>query len=161
GRHMKRLSAALDVTRATRSRLGKERALAEVFATIARDAGDEDGLGLATAARLAVGRTLPIGDGRTVGVGWSLLAAVAVAASGKAFGVDPEELRRAASLVTDPGDLVVLARDGKLNDAHVQIGRPVAYMLATPMETIASEIDPEAFVVEDKNDGIRAQVHKR
>jgi DNA ligase-1 len=54
----------------------------------------------------------------------------------------------------------VLARDDRLADAHVRIGRPVAYMLATPIETIASELVPSLHILEDKIDGVRAQVHK-
>ena len=62
----------------------------------------------------------------------------------------------AAALVTDPGALAILARDARLGEARLEIGRPIAYMLATPLETIATPIDPQAFVVEDKIDGIRA-----
>ncbi|MEO6573919.1 MAG: hypothetical protein ABIP89_08775, partial [Polyangiaceae bacterium] len=54
----------------------------------------------------------------------------------------------------------VLARDGRLDEAHLILGRPVAYMLATPIETIKAEIDPALHVMEDKIDGVRAQLHK-
>lgn len=255
---MKRLAKALEATKSTRSRLGKERALADVLAEIARDPDDADGLGLATAARVASGRTLPVGDPRPLGAGWSLMADVVVAATGfdhdvcracarktgdggeafglltarvagaedrpgvslrelakifdavaatgsraakrrhldalfakttpletkyiakvigqslrtgamegvlegaiaKAFECDLEALRRAWALVTDPGVVAVLARDRRLGDARVELGRPIAYMLATPMETIGSEIEPTLHVVEDKIDGVRTQLHK-
>ena len=52
---MKRLARALEAARLTRPRLAKERALADALAAIAREPGDEDGVGLATAARLMVG----------------------------------------------------------------------------------------------------------
>jgi DNA ligase-1 len=255
---VKRLAEALELTRATRSRLGKERALADAIAAMARMPGDEDGLGLATGTRLAAGRILAIGDGRQLGVGHSLMSEVvmghtgfdrevlwacarktgdlgeafgllvaripgadqrpgvdlrelaatfdALAASGnklakrrrldalfaratpletkylskvmmgslrtgalegvlegaiaRAFDLPLEETRRAAALVTDPGALAVLARDRRLHEARMQLGRPIAFMLATPIETIGSPIDPALHVVEDKIDGVRAQIHK-
>jgi DNA ligase-1 len=249
---VKRVALALDATRATRSRTGKEQALAHALASIANDPDDGDGLALATAARMAASQMTP------VGVGWSLMLEVMVAATGwdeevvractrktgdmgeafgllvaridgaesrtgmplrevaglflalaasgsraakrrrldevfaratpietkylakailgglrvgaqagvlegamaRAFALDLEEIRRAGALVTDPGELAVLARDRRLSEARVEIGRPVAYMLATPIETIASAIDPAVHVCEDKIDGVRAQVHR-
>jgi DNA ligase-1 len=71
-----------------------------------------------------------------------------------------EDVRRAVARVTDPGVVAVLARDDRLDEARLAIGRPVSYMLATPLEAISSALDPAAHVVEDKIDGIRAQVHK-
>ena len=59
-------------------------------------------------------------------------------AIGRAFDVPTEELRRAAALVTDPGELAVLACAKRLGEARLSIGRPVAYMLATPLETVAT-----------------------
>jgi DNA ligase-1 len=81
-------------------------------------------------------------------------------AIGRAFGVDPDRLRRAASLVTDVGDLAILAHRGRLDDATWMAGRPIAFMLATPIETLAAPIEPNDFVVEDKIDGVRAQAHR-
>ncbi|GAC1351977.1 MAG: ATP-dependent DNA ligase [Polyangiales bacterium] len=250
---MKRLAAGLDRARSTRSRIGKEQAIAEALGAIA-----DDSYALATAARIAVGRTLAIGDVRTVGVGGALLLEVVVAATGwgedvvracarktgdlgeafgllvarvdgaeeragmslrevgslfealastgnraskralldeafaratplevkylakallgsirvgaqggvlegaiaRAFGVDVEEVRRTSALVTDPGELAVLAHARQLHAAQLEIGRPVAFMLATPLESIATPIDPALYVMEDKIDGVRAQVHK-
>jgi DNA ligase-1 len=256
---VKRLVAALETVRLSRSRLAKERALADVLAAIGRDPDDADGKGLAVAARLATGLTLPVGDGRSLGVGGSLIGEVAVRRTGfsqavvwacarktgdfgealgllsardpaaderpglslrslgdlfdtlaltgnrthkfklidetlaaatpletkylikimlgslrtgalagvmetaiaRAFDVPLDEIRRAAALVTDPGTLAVLARDKRTSEAKLSLGRPVAYMLATPIETVASAVDPLVYVVEDKIDGVRTQVHKR
>jgi DNA ligase-1 len=256
---VKRLAHALDAIRLSRSRIGKEEALAAALAEIARDPGGNSAIELATAARLAAGRTLAIGDGRTLGAGGSIMTETACArtgysaeivwacarrtgdlgeafallvardpaayarpglslvevaelfdvlastgnrlvkrrrldaafqkatpletkylakailgslrvgaqggvleaAIGRAFAVDPDELRRAAALVTDPGELAVLARDDRLDEARLEIGRPVAYMLATPLETIATPLDAAMHVIEDKIDGVRAQIHKR
>jgi DNA ligase-1 len=249
------LALALEAARTSRSRLGKEAALAEGFRAIAAESSE---IALATAVRFAAGRTLPVEDDRALGVGWSLLHECAVAATGwsteivrasaraagelgeafallvarvpaaeeragvdlaavaalwdalaatgqraakrrlldevfaqatplevkylvraiqgelrvgaqggvvetaigRAFDVPTEELRRAAALVTDPGELAVLAHARRLAQARLSIGRPVAYMLATPLETVATPLDPRQLVLEDKIDGVRAQVHK-
>jgi DNA ligase-1 len=246
--------AALDEVRATRSRIGKEIALGALLRVAASDAR-----GLAVVARIAAGGALPVGDGRSLGVGGSLAFEVACAAThfsseivyacaracgdlGEAFGLlvarddaasvregvaltevadlfealattgtratkrrlldeafaratpletkylmkgllgslrigaqggvlegaiaraferDPEEVRRAAALVVDPGELAVLAHDGRLAEARLSIGRPVSFMLATPIETIPTRPDLALHVIEDKIDGVRAQVHKR
>lgn len=79
----------------------------------------------------------------------------------RAFGRPLEEVRAAAAIVTDPGETAVLARHDRLREARVEIGRPIAYMLATPIEAVAGEIDPALHVMEDKIDGVRAQIHKR
>ncbi|WP_394826003.1 ATP-dependent DNA ligase [Pendulispora albinea] len=270
---MKRLAAALEVARTTRSRIGKEQALAAAFRSIASpdtpDASDSSPAesspatdlamrGLATAARLATGLTLPVGDGRSLGVGGSLMTELAVqrtgeppdvlwtlarrtgdlgeafgelverqegaadrpgvplhevaelfdalaatgvraqklallehvfaratpletkylakvilgslrvgalggvteAAIARAFGVALDDVRRAMALATDPGVVVVLAKEHRLHEARFELGRPVAYMLATPLENVAQPIDPGAYVLEDKLDGVRAQLHK-
>jgi DNA ligase-1 len=252
---VRRLASALDRARACRSRTGKEEAIATALQAIARDG---DPIALATAARMAAGRILPVGDGRSLGVGWSIVIDVVRAATGlddevilacsrktgdlgeafglllrriersedreglplgdvaalgdalagepgraakrallerafarttpietkylckalggglrigaqegvveeaigRAFGVSAESLRRAASLVTDPGELAVLAHAGRLGEGHLVIGRPVAFMLATPIENLSSPIDPAAYVLEDKIDGVRAQAHR-
>ncbi len=77
----------------------------------------------------------------------------------RAFAQPLEEVRRAATLVTDPGELAVLARDGRLAEASMSIGAPVAFMLATPIETVATTLSPAQWTVEDKYDGVRAQLH--
>jgi len=245
---------ALDAARSSRSRIAKEQAIAGALSAIAVD---EDDAALATAARIASGRVLPVGDGRSLGVGWSLMLDVVKGATGldddiiaacarktgelaeafgllvrrkegaesrpglplreverlvnaladesargvkrplldaafaratpietkylakalgggmrigaqegvvvgaiaRAFGEPLDRLRRAAALVTDVGDLAVFARRGTLDRARLVVGRPVALMLASPIDTMAGPIDPAAYAVEDKVDGVRAQAH--
>lgn len=251
---MRRLAAGLDEARTRRSRIEKERAIGDALAAVSVDGDDA----LALAARLATGRALPVGDGRALGVGWSLMLDVVRGATGlddvviaacarmtgelaeafallarrdrasearpgvnlrdvaravdalaaepsragkraildalfanatpletkylakalvgglrigaqqgvvegaiaRAFGRPVEDVRRAASLVTDPGELAVLARHARLGEAKLVVGRPIAFMLATPIETIATALDPRDLVVEDKIDGVRAQLHR-
>ena len=83
------------------------------------------------------------------------------AAIARAFELPVEEVRRAGALATDPGELAVLAKEGRTAEARLKVGRPVAYMLATPIETLAQAIEPARFVIEDKLDGVRTQVHKQ
>ncbi|MDP9149938.1 MAG: hypothetical protein M3O36_08380, partial [Myxococcota bacterium] len=78
----------------------------------------------------------------------------------RAFGAPLESVRQAAALVTDLGDLAVLAHQRRLDEARLVIGRPLAFMLATPIESLAMSIEPAAYVVEDKLDGVRAQAHR-
>ena len=76
---MKTLAEALERVRFLRGRNDKIRTLATALRAIADHDGAE---ALEVAARLAVGRTLPIHDPRTLGVGWRLLIDVAVELTG-------------------------------------------------------------------------------
>jgi DNA ligase 1 len=71
----------------------------------------------------------------------------------------PGAVRRAAGLVVDVGELATLAQKDRLGEAQVVLGRPVAFMLATPIETARGKELSRPHTVEDKIDGIRAQVH--
>jgi DNA ligase-1 len=79
----------------------------------------------------------------------------------KAFGRPLPSVRRAAQLVADVGVLAELAREDRLAEAAMVVGRPVGFMLATPIESTGGRDKhlgaPHA--VEDKLDGIRAQAH--
>jgi DNA ligase-1 len=77
----------------------------------------------------------------------------------KAFGRTLADVRRAAGLVTDMGELAELAAEGRLEEARVVVGRPLGFMLATPLETARGADLSVAHAVEDKIDGIRAQAH--
>jgi DNA ligase-1 len=70
---------------------------------------------------------------------------------------------RAAMLLGDLGEVAVLARAGVLDRAALRLFHPLGAMLATPaaspQEALANL--PEGWaLVEDKFDGIRAQVHR-
>jgi DNA ligase-1 len=245
---------ALDMARRSRSRIGKEQAIADALASVAKDGDDA----LAVAARMSAGRLLPVGDSRSLGVGFSILLEVVSRAVGhgegivaacarrtgelaeafalllgrvegpdarpglaladvarladalaaeptrtgkralleaafarttpieakylckamgggmrigaqdgvvqgaiaRAFHLSAEEARLAAGIVTDPGDLAVSASHGRAGADELVVGRPVAFMLATPSETVTSFEPPSAYMVEDKIDGVRAQVHR-
>lgn len=77
----------------------------------------------------------------------------------KAFDRTPEDVRRAAGVVTDVGELARLAFEDRLREARVVLGQPLAFMLATPIETARGADLNVPHAVEDKIDGIRAQAH--
>jgi DNA ligase 1 len=72
-----------------------------------------------------------------------------------------EAVRRALMLVGEPGEAAMLAREDRLADAALHLGRPIRFMLATPVADAAEvmrRVGAEAWI-EDKYDGIRAQLH--
>jgi DNA ligase-1 len=79
----------------------------------------------------------------------------------EAFGRPIEAVRRALMLVGEPGEAASLARDDRLADAALHLGRPIRFMLATPVvdaDEVMRRVGDEAWI-EDKYDGIRAQLH--
>ena len=78
-----------------------------------------------------------------------------------AFARPIEAVRRALMLVGEPGEAAVLARDDRLAEAALHLGRPIRFMLATPVvdaDEVMRRVGDEAWI-EDKYDGIRAQLH--
>ncbi|HYM52936.1 MAG TPA: ATP-dependent DNA ligase [Candidatus Dormibacteraeota bacterium] len=72
-----------------------------------------------------------------------------------------DAVRRALMLVGEPGEAAVLARDDRLATAALHLGRPIRFMLATPVadaDEVMRRVGNEAWI-EDKYDGIRAQLH--
>ena len=115
---------------------------------------------------------LMLGDMR-IGVKQSLVEeAIASAAS-----VPVEEVRRAVMLEADLGSATAMAFAGRLGEARMRLFHPLGFMLASPVETpeeaverfrakpssVSEARDPEAATIEafleDKYDGMRAQVH--
>ena len=70
------------------------------------------------------------------------------------------EVQRANMLLGDIGETLQLAAAGKLAEANMRLFHPLGFMLASPAESAedAMAYFPNAWV-EDKYDGIRAQVH--
>ena len=85
------------------------------------------------------------------------------AAIAQAFGAPLPAVKRAGMLTGDLGRTAVLARDGALESAGLTLFNPLKFMLASPAEDAAEivrRLGPVVWV-EDKYDGIRAQLHKR
>ena len=84
------------------------------------------------------------------------------AAIARAFDRPIEDVKWAGMLTGDMGRLVELARDDLLGEAELALFHPLKFMLASPAEDadeIIRRLGPEVWV-EDKYDGIRAQLHK-
>ena len=78
----------------------------------------------------------------------------------KAFGRELAQVRRSNMLVGDIGEAVVLAANDKLGEARMRLFHPIGFMLATPAANAEEAFaEFEHALVEDKYDGIRAQVH--
>src|SRR6267143_93408 len=80
----------------------------------------------------------------------------------RAFGAPLPDVSWASMLTGDLGEVAVLARRGALRSAQLRLMHPLQFMLASPEEDAAAimrRVGGEAWV-EDKYDGIRAQLHK-
>jgi len=95
-----------------------------------------------------------LGEVRTGALLGTVLAAIA-----KAWSIDLDTVRRAHAVVADAAETAVMAHAGRLERAVVVAGSPVLPMLATPAEASKAPIEWDRVVVEDKLDGVRAQLH--
>ncbi len=85
------------------------------------------------------------------------------AAIARAYDRPLDEVKWAGMLTGDVGKLAALARENRLGDASLAVFHPIKFMLASPAEDAAEilgRLGPEVWV-EDKYDGIRAQLHKQ
>ncbi|MGA9904630.1 MAG: ATP-dependent DNA ligase [Terriglobales bacterium] len=78
----------------------------------------------------------------------------------RAFAAPPDQVKRANMLLGDIGETLRLASAGKLADASLRLFHPIAFMLASPVESSEEALSYFQNVsVEDKYDGIRGQAH--
>ena len=85
------------------------------------------------------------------------------AAIARAFERPLDEVKWAGRLTGDMGRLATLAREDRLAEAELTLFHPLKFMLASPAEDadeIIRRLGDDVWV-EDKYDGIRAQLHKR
>lgn len=81
-------------------------------------------------------------------------------AIGKAYGHTLAEVQRANMLLGDIGETLKLAAAGELGEAKLRMFHPLGFMLASPVDSGEEGLSYFAdAAVEDKYDGIRAQVH--
>jgi DNA ligase-1 len=80
----------------------------------------------------------------------------------KAFNQPAEAVRQAALLVADTGEVAARARAGTLDRVTLVVGSPFRFMLAGSIATLGEAYADGGppLLVEDKYDGIRAQVHR-
>jgi DNA ligase-1 len=85
------------------------------------------------------------------------------AAIAKAFDRPLEEVQWTEMLTGDLGATALLARENRLGDAELALFRPLKSMLASPVADEAEVLQRlgSPVWVEDKYDGIRAQLHKQ
>lgn len=139
------VAATLEKLRATRGPAMKIELLSEVFAEI---------------PALASGYLVRIltGDLR-IGLKEGLLEEAIAAASG----VEAEKFREANMLLGDIGKAALLARHGRLHEAELTLFHPIKCMLASPepdADALWQRLGATGTVwLEDKLDGIRAQIH--
>jgi DNA ligase-1 len=81
----------------------------------------------------------------------------------RAFGREPQAVRRAAMAAADIGAVALAARSGTLEQIAIRYFAPIGFMLATPVMfgSAYRELGGGRWLVEDKYDGIRAQAHVR
>ncbi|HEX3369605.1 MAG TPA: hypothetical protein VHS56_08525, partial [Candidatus Cybelea sp.] len=84
-------------------------------------------------------------------------------AIGEAFGAAPAAVRRGLMAAGDVGAVALAAKHGTLGEVRVEYGAPIGFMLATPIPygDAYGDLGGDAWLVEDKYDGIRAQAHVR
>jgi DNA ligase-1 len=85
----------------------------------------------------------------------------------RAFERPLKEVRRANMMTGDIGETLRLAAEDRLASAVVRLFHPLGFMLAAPVERAEelfvkelADVETPALLVEEKYDGIRAQVHK-
>ena len=85
------------------------------------------------------------------------------AAIAEAFEKPQSAVSMALMLTGDTGETAVLAKEDRLDVARLRLLHPLKFMLASPAEDAAdvlARLGPTVWV-EDKYDGIRAQLHRR
>jgi DNA ligase-1 len=85
------------------------------------------------------------------------------AAIAEAFDRPQAAVGMALMLTGDTGETAVLAMENRLDEARLRLLHPIKFMLASPAEDasdILGRLGPTVWV-EDKYDGIRAQLHRR
>ncbi len=145
GRTLADVAAAFDAIAATRGSLAKREQVRALLATLGP-----------VETQYVVKLLLGSGELRI-----GLKEAQVEEALAKGFGRSLDAVRHANLLRGDVGEVAVLARHDRLDDAQLALFHPLGFMLAQPLET-AEEIAaalPAPFAVEDKYDGIRAQAH--
>jgi DNA ligase-1 len=81
-----------------------------------------------------------------------------VSSIAKAFKHKVDEVRYVHMITGSIGKTAVLAKNNQLDDARFTLFQPIAFMLASPIESRAVD-DYSQYVAEEKFDGMRCQLH--
>ncbi len=76
----------------------------------------------------------------------------------KTFGKDLETVRYARMITGSVGKTAVLAKNDRLDEATFKMFSPIAFMLASPIESRTVN-DLSEYIAEEKFDGMRCQAH--
>ncbi|MEO8286941.1 MAG: ATP-dependent DNA ligase [Chloroflexota bacterium] len=82
-------------------------------------------------------------------------------------GLKVAEVQRVNMLIGDIGEVAIMARHGRLAEASMRLFHPLKFMLATPAEKPADLVTEARnraethIYIEDKYDGVRAQLHRQ
>lgn len=76
-----------------------------------------------------------------------------------ACGCPADAVRAANNRLGDLSRVALAARHGELEAIEARLFHPMDFMLAKPLDALADLPEPENWLIEDKYDGIRAQVH--
>ncbi|MFL6447700.1 MAG: cisplatin damage response ATP-dependent DNA ligase [Bryobacteraceae bacterium] len=76
-----------------------------------------------------------------------------------ACNVPSEAVRDAANRLGDLPRVALAARHGELESIEARLFHPMEFMLAKPLENLEDLPSPAEWIIEDKYDGIRSQVH--
>ncbi len=95
----------------------------------------------------------------TRGLRIGLMAKMVEEAVASACDVSPEAIRDANNRLGDLARVALAARHGELASIEARLFHPMEFMLAKPLERLEDLASPPDWLVEDKYDGIRSQVH--
>ena len=95
----------------------------------------------------------------TRGLRIGLMGRMVEEAVAQACDVPHEAIRDANNRLGDLARVALAARRGELTEIAARLFHPMDFMLAKPLERLDDLADPAEWVIEDKYDGIRSQVH--
>lgn len=95
----------------------------------------------------------------TRGLRIGLMARQVEEAVAAACGVPHDAVRDANNRLGDLARVALAARHGELGGIEARLFHPMEFMLAKPLEQLKDLPSPTDWIIEDKYDGIRSQVH--
>lgn len=96
-----------------------------------------------------------IGGSLRIGLQAKMVEEAVAAATGAAL----DEVRAANNRLGNLAVVALAARHGQLHEIEAELFHPMDFMLAKPLDSAADLAGPENWIVEDKFDGIRSQIH--
>ena len=76
-----------------------------------------------------------------------------------ATGATADAVRQANNRLGDLAQVAIAARRGELDTIEARLFHPMDFMLAKPLDALAHLESPADYIVENKYDGIRSQIH--